>query len=95
MRILHRALIAAALITAVAAAQSPDRFDVASIKRADPASADGIVDVFPGRLWVPNGSVRSMIVAAPDTYTWFMVVDDDSNGAPNGVFYDLTQVTIR
>ena len=64
MRILHRALMAAALITGVVAAQSADRFDVASIKRAAPASADGIVDVFPGRLWVPNGSVRSMVVAA-------------------------------
>jgi hypothetical protein len=44
---------------------------------------------------IPLIDVPSAAAFPPDTYTWFMVVDDDSNGAPNGVFYDLTQVTIR
>jgi hypothetical protein len=29
------------------------------------------------------------------TYTWFAIVDDDTNGVPDGAFYDLAQVTIR
>lgn len=31
----------------------------------------------------------------PFTYTWFAIVDDDTNGVPNGAFYDLARVTIR
>jgi hypothetical protein len=31
----------------------------------------------------------------PTTYTWFAIVDDDTNGVPNGAFYDLARVTIR
>lgn len=29
------------------------------------------------------------------SYTWFAIVDDDTDGAPNATFYDLAQVTIR
>ncbi len=39
---------------------------------------------------LPNASAF-----APGTYTWFLVVDDDINGVPNGVFYDVAQVTIH
>jgi hypothetical protein len=31
----------------------------------------------------------------PGNYTWFAIVDDDTNGVPNGSFYDVAQVTIR
>jgi hypothetical protein len=39
---------------------------------------------------LPNASA-----VAPGSYTWFLLVDDDVNGVPNGVFYDLVQVTVR
>ena len=55
------------------------------------AFAGALPDVGPvSVINLPNASA-----VAPGVYTWFVVVDDDVNGVPNGVFYDFVQVTIR
>jgi hypothetical protein len=46
-----------------------------------------------GPVAVINLPIASAV--APGAYTWFLLVDDDVNSVPNGVFYDFVQVTIR
>ena len=43
----------------------------------------------------PVINLTSASVLPSGTYTWFAIVDDDTNGTPNATFYDLAQVTIR
>jgi hypothetical protein len=39
---------------------------------------------------LPNG-----LAFPPGTYTWFALVDDDTDGVPNSVFSDFAQVTLQ
>ena len=43
----------------------------------------------------PAINLTSASVFPSGTYTWFAIVDDDTNATPNVAFYDLAQVVIR
>jgi len=44
---------------------------------------------------LPAIQLASASALLPGNYTWFAIVDDDTNGVPNGSFYDVAQVTVR
>ena len=43
----------------------------------------------------PLISLPTASALTPGIYTWFMVADDDTNGVPNGAFFDFAELTVH
>lgn len=39
--------------------------------------------------------IQDVSAVPPGRYWWIVVVDNDSNGVPNGTFYDVTRTIIQ